>query len=376
MRKGPIKVIYLMDYLGGAGGGTENQLLLLINHLDRSRFDPSLCVFRSTPFVEEHAFPCPVKVLNVPNLVRWNTLKQLLHLKNLIRQSGTEVVHILFNDASIVAPFFCRMGGARVIVARRDMGFWYDWTNLALLRLSNLCIDRLVANSEAVRKNAARKEGVSAAKSLVIFNGHDRGRFEAPPSPGFRGTHGIGTDDPIVGMVGRLTTIKRQGDLVRAFKIVQERHPRLHLVFVGDDREKSSLMELARTLGVLEKVHFLGSVQETVPIIKHFTVGVHCSSSEGLSNAIIEYMGCGKPVVCTRVGGNPELVEDGHNGYLVEVGDVEGMADRMGRVLSDPSLAREMGSRAQERIFDEFSVDRMASAYMKLYEDLANGTLA
>ncbi|MBZ5538260.1 MAG: glycosyltransferase [Acidobacteriia bacterium] len=373
MRNAPIKVIYLMDFLGGSGGGTENQLLQLINRLDRGRFDPSLRVFRSTPFVEEKAFPFPVKVLNIPNLLRWNTLKQLLRLKDFIRESDTKIVHILFNDASIVAPFFCKMGGARVIVARRDMGFWYDWSNLALLRLSNLCIDRLVANSEAVRKNAIRKEGISSKKSLVIFNGHDRERFEAPPSSDFRGAIGIGRDDPIVGMVGRLTTIKRQSDLIRAYKIVQESHPHLHLVFIGDDREKSSLMELARTLGLLERVHFLGSVQETIPIIKHFTVGVHCSESEGLSNAVIEYMGCGKPVVCTRAGGNPELVEDGHNGYLVEVGDVEGLADRIIRVLSDPSLAREIGLRAQKRIFEEFSVDRMANAYMKLYEDLANG---
>lgn len=230
-----------------------------------------------------------------------------------------------------------------------------------------------MANSDAVRRNAVRREGFPERKSRAILNGHDRDSFEVPPAPHFRESHGIGPTDPIIGMVASLYPIKRPTDLFHAFRIARERYPNLHLIYAGEGRERTSLLECVRTHGLERQVHLLGTVPQPIPVIKHFSIGVLCSGSEGLSNAIMEYMGCGKPTICTRVGGNSELVEDGYNGFLVEVGDIEGMADRILQILSNPSLGQEMGSRAQKRILEDFSVDRMANAYMQLYESLAGG---
>lgn len=368
--KKPIKVMYLMDYFYGMGGGTEGQVLSLITGLDKKKFNPSLSVFRQTEYLEKNSFPSPVNLLNIQKLLSFNTARALLSFSRSIRKSGIDIVHIFFNDASIVAPPFGKLGGAKVIVSRRDMGFWYNSKNLPMLKLANMFVDRLVANSQAVKENAKKREGFSERKSVVIYNGYDEKRFNAPPSQEFRKSRGIGPNDPIIGMVANLNPIKRHSDLVRAFKIVNEKINNAHLVLAGEGGEEAPLKELVRTLHLEKNVHFLGSVSGVIPIIKHFTLGVLCSESEGLSNAILEYMGCGKPTICTNVGGNPELIREGFNGFLVGVGEFKNMAERMMSVLSDTSLAEKLGANARESMIHEFSREKMVNSYAKLYEEL------
>jgi L-malate glycosyltransferase len=366
----PFKILYLMDYYYGPSAGTELQLLELIENLDRTKFQPHLAVFRESEYLIENPFPCPVTVLNIGSLANPQTLVRLYRFSRFIRRSGYELVHIFLNDASIAAPLFCKAGGARVIVSRRDMGFWYRPLNLAVLKISNYFVDRIVSNSHAVGENVSHKEHFPEEKIVVIYNGHRSERFAAPAAPDFRSSHGIGPQDPIIGMVANLYEIKRQSDLIEAFAIAQKKFSTLHLVFVGEGREHDALWKHVLSLGLENRVHFLGSMGETIPIIKHFTAGVLCSESEGQSNAIIEYMGCGKPTLCTRVGGNPEVVREGCEGYLIGVGDVESLAQRMIEILSDPSLAKRLGENARRRVAQDFSTEKMVNSYMHLYEEM------
>jgi len=371
MSNKPLKIMYLMDFFVGKGG-TEGQLLHLISNLDRKIVHPSFAVFRQTDYLKRNPFPCQITVLDIGRLLSIDTVFKLKKLTNIIRNSDIDMVHIFFNDASIAAPFFCKVGGAKVIVSRRDMGFWYTPMQLAALRISNLFVDRMVANSIAVKKNASKCEGISEDAIDVIYNGHDSYRFETPLSPDFRKVHGIGAKDPIVGMVARLAPIKRQSDLIKAFALVLEKHPNAHLVFLGEG-ETSSIEGLARSLKIEERIHLTGNLIDVIPIIKHFTIGVLCSDSEGLSNAVIEYMGCGIPTICTDVGGNPELIKDGVNGFLIELGNINALADRITMILSDPSLARRLGEKAKETILDNFSTEIMINSHIRLYQHLVDG---
>ena len=366
----PFKILYLMDSYLGPSAGTESQLLELIKNLDRTKFQPLLAVFRSSEYVVKNPFPCPVSVLGIGSLANPQALARLYRFSRFIRRSGYGLVHILLNDASIAAPLFCKAGGARVIVSRRDMGFWYRPLNLAVLKISNHFVDRIVTNSHAVRENVSRREHFPEDKIVVIYNGHREERFCAPPATGFRSSLGIGPEEPIIGMVANLYKIKRQPDLIRAFARARERFSTLHLVFVGAGKEHDALSRLVHSYRLDKCVHFLGSVTEAIPIIKHFTVGVMCSESEGLSNAIIEYMGCGKPTICTRVGGNPELIREGHGGYLIEVGDIENLTRRIIEVLSNPRLACRLGENARTQVAQNFSAEKMIDSYMNLYQDL------
>ncbi len=375
MNSKPIPLLYLMDGFYRAEAGTENQLLQLINALDRRRVDPRLTVFRQTPYLRDNPFPCHLEVLNITKLLRVRTLLRLVRLSSKIRRDRIEIVHILLNDASIIAPLFCKLGGAKVVVSRRDMGFWYTRTNLAILRFNQLFVDAAVANSRAVRDNIIVREGFHPKKVHVIYNGHDPARFSKPPAADFRATYGIGPDDPVIGMVASLYPIKRHPDLLNAFAIVRQRFPRAHLVLAGrgSDEEQTCLQHLAQSLGIQQYVHFLGLVPDAIPIIRCFDVCVLCSDSEGLSNAVIEYMGCGKPTVCTNVGGTFELIDDGQTGFLINIGDVPALVKRVITLLENPALAVRLGGKARAKVPRVFSLDKMVNSHTALYEALATG---
>jgi len=178
---------------------------------------------------------------------------------------------------------------------------------------------------------------------------------------------GIGPQDPIIGIVANLRPVKRHADLLHAFARVRARMSRAHLIVVGSGELKHELWSLANALQIQPFVHFIGSSPDVVPIIKNCAVCVLCSDSEGLSNAIIEYLGCGRPVVCTDTGGNPELVQDGVNGFLVPVGDVSALANRIVCLLGDDRLSESMSAHAVTTFAGRFTVERMVAQHEQLY---------
>lgn len=369
----PINVLYVLDAFegGSRSGGTEGQLLQLLSHLDRRRFSPQVAVFRSTASTDEgDAFPCPSRVLHIGKIAHPRAALRLLALARFVRRERVRLVHVLLNDASIVAPFFCRLGGARVIVSRRDMGFWYTRPRLAALRVSNVFVSRIVANSQAVGRNVSICEQYPASRVDVVCNGHDPARFDTPADPGLRERLRIGPADPIVGIVANLHPWKRHADLLAAFAQVRAHHTTARLLIVGSGPTQPALEAAARCHGIESAVHFLGATADVIPIVKHFTVGVLCSESEGLSNAVIEYMTCGKPSVCTSVGGNVELLEDGETGFLIPPGDIGQLADRLDRLLASPVTAETMGGRARCAA-QALTSQKMAAQHMALYERVA-----
>jgi glycosyltransferase involved in cell wall biosynthesis len=365
------KILYVMDALYGGEriGGTEGQVLQLLTHLDRSRFEPRLALFRPTPYVEQAgALPCPVDLLHIDRLLAARTAVKLLRLSAFIRRTRTDLVHIFLNDAAVAGPLFCRLGGAKVIVSRRDMGFWYTETTLRVLRLTKWFVSRVIANSNAVRRNVHEREGYPLTQIDVCYNGHDPRRFDVEALKGFREARKIGPADPIVGMVANFNPWKRHVDLVEAFARVRQRHAHAHLVLVGTGAV-DECRDAVRRCGIESFVHFCGGVTDPIPIVKHFNVAVLCSESEGFSNAVIEYMGAGKASVCTNVGGNAELLQDGETGFLINPFDVQSLADRISLLLATPDVAQRIGERAL-KVAHGLTSRRMVDAHLELYERL------
>ncbi|NPV03140.1 MAG: glycosyltransferase [Syntrophaceae bacterium] len=363
-----------MDYFFGTEGGTERQVLELVTGLDQKRYLPTFAVLQTSNYIERGEFPCRVRVLNIRSVTMPSAIVKMSAFAMEIRRSDIDLVHVYFNDAAILAPIFSKIGGARVISSRRDMGYWYTPRILRLLRMSNRFVDRIAVNSLAVKRNVAIMEGYPANRIKVLRNGMNVARFESEKDPGFRNRLGIGSAEHIVGTVSNLYAVKRPKDLIRAVALIRERIGNVHLVFVGGGPiEIEPLKEFVRDVGMTGKVHFLGRVADAIPIIKHFDVCVSCSESEGLSNSIIEYMGCGKPVVCTAAGGNPELVKDGVNGFLVNVGDVRALANKIQDILHNESLKYALGHNGKNRYYREFTSDRMTAAHMEMYDEVLNG---
>jgi glycosyltransferase involved in cell wall biosynthesis len=178
-------------------------------------------------------------------------------------------------------------------------------------------------------------------------------------------------------VVANVKPIKRLDTLVEAFARIADRHPDTYVVIVGNDFPSlgggsmmQELRELAERHRIGGRVIFTGGVERPVTYIRQFEVAVLCSDSEGFSNAIIEYMAEGRPVVCTETGGNPELVRDGVNGYLVPVGDATALAGRVSEILSDRDLGRRLGEAGREIVRTTYAHTRMVAEQMACYDDI------
>ncbi len=377
---GPRKILYLADHYAHPHGGTEGQLLQLIQHLDHSRYIPELAVLRPSDYLREQSFPCPVDMLDAYRMGEWRTWSRLLRTIWRWRGQGYRLVHCFFNDTSIVAPPLLRLAGIRVIVSRRDMGFWYNPGILAALRLVQPCVNHYVANSRAVKDVTQRQEWVAADKVSVIHNGYVPSKAASGNATDPLNELGIDPAQPVIGIVANLRRIKRICDLVQAMAIVSAKLPLARLVVVGADsveEGRSNLAELqalAASLNLGSRVHFVGGQPEPMRYVRRFNVAVLCSESEGLSNSIMQYMEAGLPIVCTDTGGNGELIQHGKNGFLVGVGDSTALAARILDLLSDGGLACRLGQAARSTLSDDYSVEHMVASYMACYDHVLAGT--
>jgi glycosyltransferase involved in cell wall biosynthesis len=366
----PRRMWFVIDYLSGTSGGTEGQLLALIRGVSGRGVSPRLIALRPTEFTRSGDLEgCPVSTLHIRQVLHVGSLFRLFRFAWRIRRERVELVHVFFNDSAMIIPWFAKLGGSKVVTSRRDMGYWYTWANLRLLRLANRFVDRFLVNSRAVAEHVMARERVRRERIRVIYNGYLFGAEAGPALVGLRERIGAGEKDPIVGIVANLRPVKRHGDLLEAFARVLRNHPRAHLLLLGTGPLEAALLARVAALGIGSSVHFLGSHRDVIPFVKHFDVGVLCSESEGFSNAVIEYMACGVPTVCTNVGGNPELIRDGVDGYLVEPGDVPALASRIEALLNDRALARTLGENARARV-QEYTLDRMVEAHLESYAEI------
>jgi len=370
----PIKLMYLMDdFRGPKGGGTEVQFINLLESLKPEQVQPEIVVLRSSEFTKSmHHFPFPVNVLNITKLLSIITLFKMIKLAIKIRRDSIQIVHIYFNDAAIIAPVFCKIGGAKVIVSRRDMGFWYTKAKLSCLYISNIFVDHIITNSHSIKVNVNKQEKFSLDKISVIYNGVNTSSFLNIEKGTLRGGYNIDSKYSIVGMVANLDKIKRHTDLIQALHIINKEFPYVKLIFAGHGSEETNLRQYAHDLNIDDKIIFIGNVDNVIPIVCDFDICVLCSESEGLSNAIIEYLGCGKPVICTNTGGNPELITDGSNGFLVNVGDVAGIVDKLRIMFSNRKLLTDLGEHARSSFMGKFTMQNMTMSHMDKYYQLLN----
>ncbi len=372
----PLRLLFILDDFPDPGSGTEGQFWLLLHGLDRARVEPAVALLRPSAFLQRELRGIPLRVLNIHRLRSIRGLWRIAAAAWWARQAGFQVAHIFFNDSAIVFPPLLKLLGLKVIVSRRDLGFWYTPGNLRVLRFAATFVDCVIANCEAVRAATVGAEGYSRERVQVIYNGISR--EISPARAAQRGDYGVPEGVPLIVLVANLRPLKRIGDAVRALACTQGPvgiTP--HLLIVGEDREgingeshRAELEGIGREVGVFDRLHFAGKMPDPMPVISLADACVLCSETEGLSNVVIEYMLAGKGVVCTSVGGNPELVLEGQTGRLVPVGDVARLASALTDLLSDPPRARQWGEAARQRALDLFAPSVMIERHQQLYEAL------
>ena len=372
----PIKVLYVLDWFPNTqAGGTETQFWRLLQALDRSIVKPKIIVLIPSPRLESHVPAEELEVLDVQRLRDPRSLLRVLQAIRRARRAGFTILHTYFNDSSMLFPVPFRLSGGRVVVSRRDLGFWYTPGNLRILRTLSAAVDRVVCNSQAVARTAIAQERHASGKIRVIYNAlgpcaGDRG------AAAYRDQLGIAATAPVITVVANLRPIKRLHDLIEALARVRQALPAACLIVIGGIHPgehagyADELHELTRKLGLEKAVFFPGMARDAGDAICASDVCVLPSESEGLANVLLEYAQYGRPSVCTDAGGNPEVVLDGVTGFLYPVGDVAALAERLLQLLADPDRAREMGRAARQHVERHFPVAECVRHHVELYREL------
>jgi glycosyltransferase involved in cell wall biosynthesis len=367
----PIRILKFLNHF--FIGGTERQFLHVANGLDRSRFIVEIACFRRegpllgglNPDMPVHTYPVYGSFYN-----RRSILSQLRLIKD-ARRRKFDIVHAYgwYPNVFAIPPLRLAFRAA-TIASVRDAGAYMTPAKIRALKFACRLADCVLANSNAGRSWLI-EQGVEEYKIEVIPNG-----IIVPPAavkgPGpVRKEFGIPLGTRVCACIGRAVEGKGIDFYLRAARMLADRGRNVAFLMVGArsvDRDCQSEMEmLARQLNIEQQVIFTGQRSDVHEILREVDIVVHPSLTEGLSNVILEAMAAGVPVVATRVGGNPELVEDGRTGFLVPVENADEIADAICRLLDQPEMARAFGNRARQRVIDEFAIDRMLARTEALY---------
>jgi glycosyltransferase involved in cell wall biosynthesis len=231
---------------------------------------------------------------------------------------------------------------------------------------------RLIAVGPEVRDDLVGLGVAQPEKFVVIRLGIDLESRVGDPGAGaeLRRVFGIPPERFVVGWIGRMTGIKRVPDVLDSFQRLLDRDVDAQLVLVGDGPERDRLEEQAHQLGIQRRTLFAGYQRDIAPYYELFDALLLPSRNEGTPVVAIESLAARTPVVATRVGGVPDVVREGIDGFLAEVGDVEALADALATLARDPDLRARMGEGSREWVIPRYRVSRLVDDVDALYREL------
>lgn len=239
-------------------------------------------------------------------------------------------------------------------------------------RLLALKTTRLIAVGPEVKDDLVELGVAPPEKFVVIRLGIDLAHRVANGAERaeYRRLFGIPEDRFVVGWIGRMTQIKRIPDVLLAFRRLLDRGVDATLCLVGDGPDRDDAERRAHELGIARRTLFVGYQRDVAPFYSLFDTFLLTSANEGTPVVAIESLAAQRPVVSTRVGGVPDVVEDGQDGFLVDVGDADGLAERLERLARDPELRRRFGETGRERVLPRYAVPRLVDDVDALYREL------
>ena len=357
--------IHVLEVIGNAiVGGMETYVERLVENLPPDRFSvTALCPFES-PFTERlRARDIEVLVTPMPDDPPWSSIQMACAM---VKAGAIDLLHAHLPNAHVLAGIAGRLTGKPVLATLH--GHRVGMLDLEVHRSAGTHLSVVCRQSYF----HALGLGVSAGQLSCNPNGVDTDAFQPRPRPadGLRRDLGIPADAPVVGFLGRLSPEKGPEVFLRAALIAHGRLPTAHFVFVGDGPLAPTLRESIARFGLADRVHLAGLRRDVARVLNDIDVLVSSSHSEAMPLAVLEAMASGLPVVATRVGGVPDIIDQGESGWLVASNDFEDIAARLQQVVGTPGELARMGVAARRRAVDKMSlvdsVDRMAQLMSRL----------
>jgi glycosyltransferase involved in cell wall biosynthesis len=283
------------------------------------------------------------------------------------RADKVRLVHTHHLCQLIYAGLAGRLAGARIVHTEHEVYSLSRSRTRKLLRVVSAVADTVTAVAEPVAVFLREQVGIPSRKLKTITTGVDVSRFSSAV-PLTRSALDWRDDDVVIGCVARLEPEKGHAILLDAFRFVSARNRRARLLLIGDGGERERLVAMAQAFGLNGSVRFLGIRSDIPELLKTCDMTVLASSQEGLPIALLEAMAAGKPVVATRVGSVPQVVQDGLTGLLVPPGDAAALAEALETLVADHLTRRRLAERAFKLVGSHYRFDRTLKQYEEVFD--------
>jgi glycosyltransferase involved in cell wall biosynthesis len=349
-------------------GGAESVIQHLAMTLDRRRFNVSVCCLKQRGHVGDEIAKAGVDIVAIGDgekaKVDYLTFRKLAKQ---IRARRIDVVHT-HTTHGLVDACLCKLLFPRLKVVHTFHFGNYPHTRPRIMwmeRVFSRFADRLFAVGDVQRRQLQRVFGFSDRAIATVWNGV--GVETHAGDPEFAKRIGAG-DRLIIGTIATYIEQKGLRDLMRVARRILDAGHNVRFVIVGEGQLRAELEALSRSLGLADHVILTGWVTNAAQVaLPHFDVFFQPSLWEAMSMVVLEAMAAGKPVVATRVGENPHIIEDGVDGLLVDPKDVDGMVAALERLIRDEPLRRRLRDAARRKVAERFSVAHMTTSYEDIY---------
>lgn len=280
--------------------------------------------------------------------ITWKTYGKIdpatvIKLAMLARRLQADVIHTHLSTASLLSAFAGKLAKIPTVAHAHGMN------SPTCFRFS----DRVIAVSEAAKRHLVG-QGMPEAQVTVVHNGIDISTFAPGDKNAAKAAAGLGENESVLGIFGRLSPEKGHAVAVEAFAQTLREYCHSRLLLVGDGKQREPLETQCRELDIIDYVQFLGFCDDIKPLMTACDVVLVPSLKEGFGLAAVEAMALESPVIASATGGLPEIVVEGLTGLLVQPGSPEALSAAMGRLLSDPKLRLRMGKAGRERAVMRF----------------------
>jgi L-malate glycosyltransferase len=372
-----IEILFIIDYFHRTGG-TEKHLAQLIAGLPADAFRCTVVAFDlgENPLLDGLRAR-GVSIISVPVGREYvpNALIQGWRLSKLIRKNRYDIIQTFHQKADTYGAVIAWASGAKhLISSKRDTGQlrkpWHVFFNRRLRSL----FDAFIVVAEAVRVAVMASNHLPSSRITTIYNGVDIVRFAVPTAEQRRDARmrlGFAADDFVVGMVARFRPEKNHQLFLAGLLQAAPSIASLKVLAVGAGPLLEQIRARTAATVLAGRTVFTGDVSEVLPCLWAMDVGCLTSgSNEGFSNAIVEQMAVGLPMIVTDVGGNAEAVVDGENGRVIPPQDTQALARALIELHGNPARAAAMGRASRTRVEGKFSLERMCAEHARLYRSL------
>jgi len=367
-----INVLYIIWSLGL--GGAEQVVINLARGMDKEKFKVMVCCLNDKGVFAEELEKEGIEVIALNKKGKFD-VSVVFKLVNIMRKYKVDIVHTHLWGANLWGRLAAKLAGIKVIAAtEHNVDVWKPWYYFEIDRLLQHLTDKIIVVSEKVKEFYV-KRGISEDKIEVVYNGIS---LSSPSLPSYHlpgGTEenvkvefGIRPEDKVLAVIGRLVEQKGHRYLFEALHLLDGRY-KLKVLVVGDGPQREQLVSMARQLGMEDKVVFTGLRKDVNDILPAVDMLVMPSLREGLPMVLLEAMAAGVPVVATKVGGVPEIIEDGKNGLIVEPANVDMLKTAISEILDNDLLRKKIIDNGWKEV-ERFSLTNMLNDTQRVYEKI------